>query len=92
MKSKSFLPRIVIEPSLQLANVRKLNESELPVLAILFDLKGDPQSQLTALAQRFDLRVVALTLGSQGSWLYQRRALVQVRHAASLGAGYSGSR
>jgi sugar/nucleoside kinase (ribokinase family) len=71
VKSKSFLPRTVIEPSLQLANVLKLNDSELPVLATLFDLKGDPQSQLTALAQRFDLRVVALTLGPQGSLLYQ---------------------
>lgn len=66
-----FHSRTVIEPSLQLANVLKLNDAELPVLATMFDLKGDPQSQLMALAQRFDLRVVALTLGPQGSWLYQ---------------------
>jgi fructokinase len=66
-----FYSRTVIESSLQQANVLKLNDSELPVLATLFDLKGDPQPQLTALAQRFDLRVVALTLGSQGSLLYQ---------------------
>ena len=66
-----FYSRTVIEPSLQLANVLKLNDSELSVLATLFELKGDPQSQLTALARHFDLRVVALTLGSQGSLLYQ---------------------
>ncbi len=66
-----FHSREVLETSLQLANVLKLNDTELPVLAALFDLSGDVQEQLSALARRFDLRVVALTLGAQGSLLHQ---------------------
>jgi len=87
-----FYSRTVIEPSLQLANVLKLNDSELPVLATMFDLKGDPQSQVTALAHRFDLRVVALTLGPQGSLLYQggrwsKCGIRPVRVEDTVGAG-----
>ena len=66
-----FHSRDVLESSLQLANVLKLNDTELPVLAALFDLSGDVQTQVSALARRFGLRVVALTLGAQGSLLHQ---------------------
>jgi len=48
--------------------------------------------QVTALAQRFDLRVVALTLGPQGAWLYQdgrwsRRGTRPVQVKDTVGAG-----
>ena len=66
-----FYSPSVIEQSLRLANVLKLNETELPVLAAMFDLKGDLETQAAALAGMFDLAVVALTLGPQGSLLYQ---------------------
>jgi fructokinase len=87
-----FHSRNVIETSLQLANVLKLNDAELPVLATLFDLKGDSQMQVAALAQRFDLRVVALTLGPQGSQLYQagrwsKCGTQPVRVTDTVGAG-----
>jgi fructokinase len=87
-----FHSRSVIEASLQLANVLKLNDAELPVLATLFDLQGDPQLQVAALAQRFDLRVVALTLGPQGSLLYQagrwsKCGTQPVRVTDTVGAG-----
>lgn len=61
----------VIEESLQLANVLKLNEAELPVLARLFDLRGSVDSQLETLASHFGLQVVALTLGAAGSRLFR---------------------
>lgn len=59
----------VMEQSLRLANVLKLNDTELPVLASLFGASGSPEAQLEGLARRFDLRVVALTRGAQGSLL-----------------------
>jgi len=59
----------VLEQSLRLANVLKLNDTELPVLASLFGAGGSPEAQIEGLARRFDLRVVALTRGAQGSLL-----------------------
>jgi fructokinase len=59
----------VLEQSLRLANVLKLNDAELPVLASLFGTDGSPEAQLEVLARRFSLRVVALTRGARGSLL-----------------------
>ena len=61
----------VIAGSLGLANVLKLNETELPVLAAQFRLTGSPEEQLVSLARRFGLQVVALTLGGAGSRLFR---------------------
>ena len=64
-----FFSRELVESSLALANALKLNEAELPVLAAMFNLAGDPRAQLAALAGRFQLRAVALTRGANGSLL-----------------------
>lgn len=71
----------VVEESLKLANVLKLNEDELPTLAAMFGLVGStantrtgtyaPHKQIERLAQQFDLRVVAFTRGANGSLLYR---------------------
>ncbi len=61
----------VITASLELANVLKLNETELPVLSGLYQLRGSPEMQLETLAGRFGLDVVALTLGAAGSRLFR---------------------
>jgi fructokinase len=64
-----FFGREVIEESLQLANVLKLNDHELQTLATLFKLFGDMRQQMAALAQKYALKLVALTRGAQGSLL-----------------------
>lgn len=66
---QDFYTRETIEASLDLANALKLNETELPILAAMFGLAGEPPDQVAALAARFALRSVALTLGSRGSLL-----------------------
>jgi fructokinase len=65
-----FVARDVIVESMKPANVLKLNEHELPVLAEIFSLSGSPAEQLAALATRFELRLVALTRGGEGSLLF----------------------
>jgi fructokinase len=60
----------LIEQSLSQANVLKLNDSELPILATLLGLDGSPEEQLGQLEQRYELRLVALTRGAHGSLLY----------------------
>lgn len=64
---QAFFSRGIIESSLALATVLKLNDAELPVLVEMFALGGDTRAQLATLAGRFSLRVVALTRGAQGS-------------------------
>jgi fructokinase len=68
---QQYYSREVIEQSLQLANVLKLNDTELPVLAGMFELGNTPQQQIKRLATIFKLQLVALTRGAQSSLLYQ---------------------
>ncbi len=65
-----FHPLEVMAESLCLANVLKLNEDELVILAQLFSFEGSPRCQIQMLADRFKLKVVALTRGERGSLLY----------------------
>ena len=73
---QQFYSRGWIEQSLQLANVLKLNDDELPTLAEMFGLTGLPEHQIKHqiewLAHTFSLRLVALTRGANGSLLYQK--------------------
>jgi fructokinase len=68
---QTYFSREVIERSLALANVLKLNEDELAVLAQLFAVPGGAKEQVEQLAGAYSLRVVALTRGPRGSLLFQ---------------------
>jgi len=59
----------VFQRSLEIANVLKLSDEELPVLAEQYALTGDSESQLSELQQRFDLTAVAYTRGEHGAIL-----------------------
>jgi fructokinase len=65
-----FYSPVLIEKSLALSNVLKLNEDELDSLATMFVLGGDIRSRMLQLARRHNLRVVACTRGAQGSLLW----------------------
>jgi len=69
---QQFYSLSIIEQSLKLANVLKLNDAELTVLASMFDLGGSVKAQLAKLATQFALHTVALTCGEKGSLLYHR--------------------
>jgi fructokinase len=66
-----FYSEEVIERSLNVANVVKLNADELSVLAGMYGLAGDTKRKVTQLVSRFELQLVALTRGAEGSLLYQ---------------------
>ncbi|HRX79859.1 MAG TPA: carbohydrate kinase [Pirellulaceae bacterium] len=55
--------------SLELANVLKLNDDELPIVAKLCSCSGTDLDVMRALAKRFHLQLVALTRGSRGALL-----------------------
>jgi len=63
---QDYFNRHVIEESLDLANILKLNEHELVVLAGLLGLNGGTEVLLDNLATSYSLRVVALTRGERG--------------------------
>ncbi|MBI3414205.1 MAG: carbohydrate kinase [Verrucomicrobia bacterium] len=65
-----FCPPPIIEDSLALADVLKVNESELPRLAEMFGLTDGERAQITQLIERFELRCVAYTRGGRGSLLF----------------------
>jgi fructokinase len=69
---QKYYSRAVIEHSLRLSNVFKLNDGELPILAEMFALGGSTRDQIERLAEDYGLRVVALTRGAEGSLLYQQ--------------------
>ena len=55
---------------LELSNVLKLNDDELPVVAELLGIGGAETDVLGELSERCGLRLIALTRGSKGSRLY----------------------
>ena len=67
---QSFYSREVIETSLQLANIFKINDEELPVVADMLAFAGDEAAILGALAKRYSLRMIALSRGDKGSLLF----------------------
>ena len=65
-----FYSQSIIEESLRLANVLKVNDTELPRLAEMFSLTGGERAQIAQLAARNKLSVVAYTRGERGSLLF----------------------
>lgn len=60
----------LIHESLEMANVMKLSDSELPVIAELLELSGGVREQLAALLERYGLQMVVYTRGAHGSVLW----------------------
>ena len=69
---QSFYSKKLIEESLQLANILKLSDEELPVLADFFKLEGNVPDQIKKIQTKFDLDLVAYTRGAEGSLLLNK--------------------
>lgn len=64
---QQYYSREIVEASLTLATVLKVNDTELPRLADMLSLTGDTHAQIEQLAERWQLRAVACTRGEFGS-------------------------
>ncbi len=89
---QQYFSRALIEESLMLATVLKVNDVELPKLATMFELRGDVRAQLEQIAERWQLNAVALTRGDKGSVLltaheYSEHPGVHVEVKDTIGAG-----
>lgn len=91
---QAFYSREIILKSLELANVFKLNDDELPVVANLLGLHGNDDELLSQLMHRFNLKLIALTMGAKGSMLLTADEktfleVPKVKVADTVGAGDS---
>jgi len=66
---QTYFDRQTIEYSLNMADLLKISDEELPVIAPMFDLDGDIEQALNVLCKRFDLKLVVYTKGADGSVL-----------------------
>jgi fructokinase len=69
---QNFYNREVVVQSMVLADILKLNEDELPVVAGFTGLSGDVRSQLDQLLNQLKLKYIVYTLGSKGSVIVSR--------------------
>ena len=97
---QSFYPIEIIETSLNLSNMFKVNEYELSIIANLLSINGSEKSIIVKLANRFNLRVIIFTKGEKGSIIYskeQERAfnhngfLVNVMDSVGAGDAFTAS-
>jgi fructokinase len=91
---QSYFSAEIIRTMLELTDVLKLNDEELPVVADLLGLTGSVSDILLQLTQKYALRIIALTRGANGSCLYARGEICShrgfpARIVDTVGAGDS---
>lgn len=89
---KPYINSDMILDSMQLANVLKMNQDELPILADLYHFSGSDASLLKQLQSRFSLQLVALTRGDAGALIIRGEEIsdlpgVQTQVVDTVGAG-----
>lgn len=64
---QNFFSKDIIKSSLELADILKINDEELPLVCKMFGISGDQNTMLRGICDNFKLKAIALTLGSDGS-------------------------
>jgi len=67
---QSYFNASCIHESLELANVLKVNDEELPVAARLLQVGAEESEFLAEVANRYSLHLIAVTKGASGSRLF----------------------
>ena len=91
---QNFYNEYIISNSLEKANVLKINNEEILVFADMFGISGDEFEIMHQIIQQYDLKVLALTKGAEGSWLISQEEdsyleTPKVMVADTVGAGDS---
>lgn len=67
-----FYNKEIIKSSLNFANVLKINEQEIKIVAKMFGLNGCVETLLQKICDRFNLKIGVLTLGEKGSIIHKK--------------------
>ena len=91
LRSPHYNDELILE-SLRLANVLKLNEDELPLVARLSDCTGDETAAMEKLAAKYGFHHVALTRGASGAAIVSKGSIsdlpgVSAEVVDTVGAG-----
>lgn len=89
-----YYSKEVIDESLQLSDILKINDEEIRIVAELFGLGGDDTAACRALIERYGLKLVILTRGADGSEVITAdeaipQAVGEVEVVDTVGAGDS---
>ena len=89
-----YYTREIIEESLQMANIMKINDEEVIKIAALFGWNGEEQDICKRLLDGYDLNILILTKGTEGSFVFTPRQTSyqptpKVHVADTVGAGDS---
>lgn len=76
---QQFYSPEIIEESLLMADVLKINEDEISLIADMFDLGKDENRILNVLSKKFKLRLIALTKGADSSVLFSGEEISTIR-------------
>lgn len=66
---KPFYNSLIVEQSIKIANILKLNQEELDIVADYTGIEGTEDEILKKLKDRYNLKLIALTKGDRGSKL-----------------------
>lgn len=92
---QDFYSAEIIEQSLLRADILKLNEDELPLVASMFGIEGEPDEIAGKVIERFSLKNIIYTQGAVRSIIYGKEGIVSslptpsVKVADTVGAGDS---
>lgn len=64
---QNYYSKKIIQDSLKIADIVKLNESEIETLRQMFEIEGTDRETLSYLAETYNLDLIALTMGKNGS-------------------------
>jgi len=89
-----FFSKEIIESSLKVADILKINDEEILVVAKLLGLDGSPEEACRAILRLYGLRLVILTKGGDGSEVITEDTVLsvacpKVQIADTVGAGDS---
>lgn len=89
---QQFYNHDIIRESLELANVLKLNDEELPVVAEVLGIQGSDEHILEGLIHKCTLKLIALTRGARGAVMVTEKeisalAAPNVEAVNTVGAG-----
>lgn len=92
---QDFFSKEVVESSLNMCNILKINDEELPIVCSLFGIENMSATEACKeLLVRFGLKLIILTCGTKGSYVYSDHqesfiATPSVTVADTVGAGDS---
>jgi fructokinase len=69
---QNFYSSQLIKESLKISNILKINDDELPIVTKLFGWEGDEEYLCRKLIDAYQLKLVAYTCGTKGSYLYSK--------------------